>query len=51
METIYGQYDTVITSTDALAVKPGGRDVGKIGDGVFENPNLMRLYIVINWLL
>lgn len=50
VEVIYGQYDQVV-SGDALNVKPNGEDIWDIGDGVFENPQIDTLYIVINWLL
>jgi len=51
VESVYGQYDTVVAG-DALTVKPlSNVDVGKIGKGVFEDPQMEMLWVVINWLL
>lgn len=50
VEAIYGQYDSVVAG-DALLVKPWGEDIGEVGDGVFEDPQLGMLYTVINWIL
>lgn len=51
VESIYGQYDTVVTG-DALDVTPwSGIDVGKVGKGIFEDPQMEMIWVVINWLL
>jgi hypothetical protein len=50
VEAIYGQYDQVV-SGEALNVTPGGDNLGSIGDGVFEDPEIDMVYTVINRFL
>lgn len=51
VEAVYGPYDKIVNG-EAAQVTPGaGIDVGKIGDGVFTNPDFDVLYIVINRVL
>lgn len=51
VESVYGQYETVVAG-EALTVTPGaGVDVGKVGDGVFEDPQMEMIWTIINWVL
>lgn len=50
VEVTYGQYEEVVTR-EALLVKPWGEDLWKVGDGVFENPQIGMLRTVINRVL
>lgn len=51
VEATYGNYESVVQD-EALLVRPwAGVDVGKVGDGVFEDPQMGMLRTVINWLL
>ena len=47
VEITYGKYEDVVN----VEVRPWGQDLWQIGDGVFEDPQLDTLYVILNWIL